>query len=78
MPELTFAIRDSFRATIEDLQNSISRNDEMYHKTGDPNFAKFRDDNVRALTDIKEYILKREREEAERYSDGETQMELPL
>jgi len=65
-------IRKSFQTAIEELQNTISYYDKQYACTGDPNFAKFRDDNIRTLIELKEYILKREREA------GEDQLELPL
>ena len=60
-------IRLAFQETIKELSASISYNDEQYAKTGDPNFAKFRDDNIRTLRDLKEFILKEERLEEERY-----------
>lgn len=63
-------IRKSFQTAIEELQHTISYNDEMYGRTGDPNFAKFRDDNIRTLIELKEYILKRERQ------DGEDQLDI--
>lgn len=60
-------IRLSFQEAIKDLSASISYNDEQYAKTGDPNFAKFRDDNIRTLRELKEFILKEEKKEEERY-----------
>lgn len=75
MPEtFDFAIRNSFKSTIEDLQSSISYFDEQYMRTGDPNFAKYRDDNIRTLVELKEYILKRERLERERYGENQYEM----
>ena len=58
--DLTF--RKKYEDTIRELEHSIASYDEKYTRTGDLNFSLFRDHNIRQLQDLKEFILKRERE----------------
>ena len=59
---MTLEIRAKYQRTINELTDSVSHLDEQFTRTGDPNFAKFRDDNIRTLRDLKEFILRQERE----------------
>ena len=71
--DLTF--RNKYRHILEELSNTISDYDQRFHETGDPNFALFRDHNIRHLQELKEYILKKEREIEEESAQGEFDFE---
>ena len=57
--------RDKYQKIIKEYTDSISFYDKKYMETGDPNFALFRDANIRTLQEIKEYVLAKEDEESQ-------------